>query len=211
MTPAQEIEAESKCKLCGGNGRIDMLEHCPSCGGCGLSPSACSRRIRELEAALTAAAEQEAERDWPDAEGVWSRCGLLYLVEEHENLVGQKIFTAFDGLGNQQWPSNQDIHGHWLPCKVIVPPALPERPAVPAKPPMISGISDEVPYSIRDRGFWVRMDRKPGLWLCVAGQNSGTTCRVENLHMVDVTESDAEGIKQFDSDLELWRRERGEA
>lgn len=54
----RDLAAEDICTGCLGNGRVAGLEHCPSCGGSGLSPGAANRRLCALEAEVASLRER---------------------------------------------------------------------------------------------------------------------------------------------------------
>lgn len=84
--------------------------------------------LRDENARLSQAAEPEAvePKDWPDAQGLWSRQGKIYaaLTDRCEMMVRN--------INGPQWRNVCDsLRGNWLPCKVLVPSAK-EPEAKPA-------------------------------------------------------------------------------
>lgn len=145
--------------------------------------------LRDENARLSQAAEPEAvePKDWPDAQGLWSRQGKIYaaLTDRCEMMVRN--------INGPQWRNVCDsLRGNWLPCKVLVPSAK-EPEAKPERPPMLLALNE-------DAGDWMWHSRRGDHW-AIAG--SEWQYNSHGIYRVDESASDPEAVA-------IWKRERAE-
>ena len=78
------------------------------------------RDVREIKHECFAPVEP---KDWPDAEGWWSRRGVVVraIVEYHTQ--GDLVRIMLPGDSACRYPNSDGMHGDWLPATLLVPPA----------------------------------------------------------------------------------------